>query len=179
VEPPSGEGERVPWAWIVPLVLLTVPSALFLAGYQLWELQPGHGTFLFTYDLKPSVTGREIEAFAYLNGAAKDFPLVLSEPDAGLVLPAFAPVRALVGHVTAVDDRERKVQAAHAFFAADAFFAPAAADTVRASILTEYSIDYVWWGADEDRLGGIRPGDRPYLRLTFDNGAVRIYRVVR
>jgi hypothetical protein len=150
-----------------------MPSAIFLAGYQLWELRQKQPTSLFSLDLKPTLTAKEIEAMAYLNREARDFPLILSYMDSGLVLPAFAPVRAVVGHVTNVKDNTEKVHAA-AFF-----FSPAADDATRRNTLARYNVDYVWWGKDEDRRGGRRPGERPYLHPVFDNGAVRIYRVLR
>lgn len=170
---PAGPDGPVPWAWIVPLVLLSAPSVVFLAGHQLGELRQGQGSHVFALDLKPTLTAREREALAYLGGAARGSPLVLSATESGLVLPAFAPVRALLGHVTNVKDRPSKEQAAAAFFG------PAGNDWLRQAVLSRYRVDYVWWGGDEDRYGGTRPGELPYLRPVFDNGAVRIYRVQR
>jgi len=168
-EPPG----RVPWGWIVPVVVLSAPSVVFLAGYQLRELRQGQGSFVFTLDFKPTLTAQEREAAAYLNGAARNSPLVLSDMETGLVLPALAPVRALLGHITNMKDRPEKEQYAAAFFG------PGGTDALRRAVLARYAVDYVWWGRGEDRYGGRRPGERPYLHPVFDNGAVSIYRVSR
>jgi hypothetical protein len=43
----------------------------------------------------------------------------------------------------------------------------------------QYGVDYVYHGPREKVLGGFDPGRVAYLRLTYDNGEVQIYRVER
>ncbi len=171
-EPAEGS---VPWAWIVPLVALTLPSVIFLAVYQTKQITLRKVTLLFTADVKSSLSRKEVEAMAFLDSVAGDgFPLVMASMRGSLALPGMAPVRSFMGPATSTKDPDEKRQVIKLFYSSDA-----GRETWK-WLLSLYPIDYVWWGIDEDGVSGARrPGEFPFMRRIFDNGEVTIWRVAR
>ncbi len=171
-KPPEGS---VPWAWIIPLVALTLPSVIFLATYQFKEITLRRATLLFTADIKSSLSRKEVEGMEFLDTVAGDgFPLVMASMRGSLALPGMAPVRSFMGPATSTKDPEEKRQVIKLFYS------PTAGRETWKWLLSLYPIDYVWWGIDEDRVfGGRRPGEFPFMRRIFDNGEVTIWRVIR
>jgi hypothetical protein len=114
---------------------LTFPSTLFLlfGGYLTTRL-PAPPIFL------PS---NEIAAFEYLAGVALDDAVVLSSFDTGNALPAWAPVRVVIGHgpesIGLVELRPRVT----------AFFQSSTHDLKRTEMITEFDVRYVFWGPGE------------------------------
>jgi hypothetical protein len=165
----------VPWAWIVPLVLLASPSVFVLAAYQTQEISLQRESLMFTADVKSSLSRREVEAMAFLDSVAgKEYPLVMASMRGSLPLPGMAPVRAFMGPATSAKDAEEKRQTVRLFYG------PNAGRETWKWLLSFHEFEYVWWGPDEQRFfAGQRPPDLPFMRRIFDNGEVTIYRVIR
>jgi hypothetical protein len=161
-------------AWAVALAALTLPTTGLNMANMLHELTTGRPYYAYTLNTKMKVHKAERAALEFLAKHTSGFPLVLVGRDSGLILPAFAPVRGFVGHVTNTAEMPQRMQVVRGFYSAGA------TDETRRQTLSSYDIGYVWWGIDEDRhYGGRRPRGVPYLRQIFDNGYVTIYQVVR
>ncbi len=178
LRPGPGEGSgaggpRVPWAWILPLVAVTIPSAIFLASYQYKEITLQRATLLFTTDIKSSLSRKEVEAMAFLDSAAgKDFPLVMGSLSGSLALPGMARVRSFMGPLSSIKDADTKRRMFMIFYG------PTGGPETLKWLLSFHQFDFVWWGPEDDWLGGRRPSGLPFMRAIFHNGEVTIYRVV-
>jgi hypothetical protein len=162
---------RLPW--VIALSLLTLPTTALHVDNQLHELATGKPYFHHTLDTKMKIPDGELEALKFLNKDARDFPIVLSGPEIGLIMPGFAPVRAFVGHFTQTTNLQERMGFVNQFYS------PTATDEFRSRLLASFEFGYVWWGRDEDVLGGARPNDSAYLTRVFDQNGVTIYRVNR
>ena len=171
------------WVALVTLALLTlealpksragkVQRALFLAfpstivlllGTTLGALRPQTPLF------RPV---GEVAAFEYLNQTADKDAVVLSAYETGNPLPAWAPVFVVIGHGPEsiyLDELKPRVAA---------FYDAAAPDSSRLELLTEFGVDYVFWGPAERDLGNWNPADAPYLEPVFQRGGYEIYQVI-
>jgi hypothetical protein len=99
------------------------------------------------------------------------YPVVLTSYATGNLLPGHVPVRSFVGHGSQTVDSAGKVRLV------EEFFGTGRDDTWRRELLAQYGVDYVYHGPREKALGGFNPGRAAYLQLSYDNGAVQIYRV--
>ncbi len=163
----------VPWAWIIPLVALTLPSVIFLMTYQFKEITLMRTSLMFTTDIKSSLSRKEVEAMAFLDSVAGgNYPLVMGSLSSSLALPGMARVRAFMGPLSSVKDANTKRKMFMIFYG------PAGGPETWKWILSLHRFDFVWWGPEDDWLGGRRPPDLPFMRRIFDNGEVTIYRVV-
>ena len=98
-------------------------------------------------------------------------PVVLASYDTGNLLPACALVRSFTGHGSETVNSEEKTSLVAQFFRTET------SDAWRAELLSRYSVDYVYYGPREKRLGAIDLKRLPYLTPVYDNGQVQILRV--
>lgn len=97
--------------------------------------------------------------------------VVLASYAVGNYLPSRMPARVFLGHdVETVNAAEKQAMVRQFYGSED--------DAFRRRLLAAYNIAYVYYGPDERAMGGFFPMEAPYLNLAYDNGRVRIYRVV-
>ncbi len=98
--------------------------------------------------------------------------VVLTAYQTGNVLPAYAPVRVFVGHgpETINSDEKQRLVAQ--------FFTESTSDTWRQNLLTEYNIDYLYYGPHERALGNFTPDEATYLKQMYNNGTIQIYQIL-
>lgn len=113
----------------------------------------------------------EIAVFQYLGERAKLGEIVLSHYQTGNVLPAWAPVRVVIGHgPESAGIEELSPQVAE-------FYRPDTEDEWRKQFIRRLGVDYVFWGPAERELGGWDPTDASFLELLFHKGDYAVFSV--
>ncbi|MEX1247347.1 MAG: hypothetical protein WEA61_02595 [Anaerolineales bacterium] len=114
----------------------------------------------------------EVTAFEELRGLAPPGEVVLASYETGNALPAWAPLRVVVGHgpeSVGLDKLWPRLQA---------FYQGRTSDDVRLELLQQYGVDYVFWGPSEQGFGSWLPYEEDYLELVVQVGDYGIYRVL-
>lgn len=112
----------------------------------------------------------QLEAMRWLDQAASG-EVVLAVYETGNILPAYANVRAFVGHgPETIHSDERRAQAQQ-------FFAAATSDAWRKALLAEFNVRYVYYGPAEKAAGDFAPARAPYLEEIYHQGDVQIFEV--
>jgi hypothetical protein len=132
------------------------------------------GGFMTLTQLKVPVyrPAEEIQAFEFLRQSANNFPVVLASFDTSNALPAWAPVRTLIGHGPESIGLARVQPRVEAFFHAD--LSPAE----EAQLFEEFSIRYLIWGPAERALGSRNPVNSPGAKLVFQNTTYQVFEVM-
>jgi hypothetical protein len=113
----------------------------------------------------------EIATLDWLDGRSQPNDVILATHDTGAYLPVRVGGRAFLGHgLETVGAAEKERLVAH-------FFGATADDAWRRQLLTQYGIDYVFWGPQEQRLGPFDPYTAPYLRLAYEADGYAIFEV--
>jgi hypothetical protein len=143
--------------------LLTLPSALLLFSGSLRTAN---------YPQSPSfIPSGAAEAYEALGSLASRGEAVMASFETGNVLPAWAPVRVLIGHgPESVGLTEAKKQV-EMFYSADT------PDEVRRSILDAHEVRFVFAGPAERGLGDWDPAAAPYLEPVYSSDPYRIFAV--
>ena len=152
---------RIAYVGLVALLSLSNLMILFGAGVELSRRSPP----IF----RPGV---EIDAADWLGTHATADQIVLAAFETGNYLPTRMPARVFAGHGPETVYSEAKRAMLRQFFAGDD-------ETFRYKLLSDYAVDYVFYGPVERARGDFSPADAPYLRQVYDNGEVQIYQVVR
>ncbi|MEW6718658.1 MAG: hypothetical protein AB1345_14300 [Chloroflexota bacterium] len=114
----------------------------------------------------------QVEAFQFLAQEADPGSIVLAAYKTGNPLPAWVPVRVLIGHgPESVHLNELHPRVA-------SFFRATATDAERLLLLAEYDVRYVFWGPAEWELGEWNPNVASFLRLVFQRGDYWVFEVV-
>jgi hypothetical protein len=143
------------------VLLLAFPSTLILLfGGFLTSWQPAMPVFRLK---------NEILAFEFLKQSASPGDVVLASFDTSNALPAWAPLRVVIGHgpesVGLADLRPQ----------VEAFYSSASSDEDRIQFLEHQGVRYVIWGPLERSLGQWDPGSVSYLKKIFELGEFRIF----
>lgn len=120
-------------AAIAGLLLLLLPSGLFIILGSI--AQPLYGA---AYDTRDHVAAME-----WLRQNVVVDSIILSSEETGVMLPAFAPVRVVLGHGFETPSFAQKEREAQAFFAGSGTVAE------RRSVLERYNVRYIWFGSAE------------------------------
>ena len=115
----------------------------------------------------------ETRLFERLAEHSKPGSVVLSAYQTGNALPAWAPVRVVIGHGPETlhrYDLQREVEA---------FYTQATPDAQRQALIDRFDVRYVWWGPHERLLGSWNPAQADYLRLVGEEGDYMLFEVVR
>jgi hypothetical protein len=150
-----------PWA-VMLLVAFLLPTSFYavIANYRLMT-RSERSLFYRSPDT--------LAAARWLRANVSDRRLIMSEAEAGNDLLGLARGRFYLAHWSAETDET--------LAAVRKFFGAATGDGWRTAFLSEHRIDYVHERAEAD--GAARLVGKPYLRLVFESGPERIYRVVR
>lgn len=146
----------------VVLILTLLPSAIFL-----------YGAFMTVNHVMPPQyrPADEVAAFNYLKNLSDGEDVVLSSFQTGNPLPAWAPVFVVIGHgpesVFLSELRPRVTS----------FYKEGTGDEQRKELLSEFGVDYVFWGPHERLLGNWQPASADYLIPIFQEGDYFVFRV--
>jgi hypothetical protein len=152
--------------WCLPvMVCFTIPSAVILVvGGIIAVLKPSEPIF------RPN---SEVAAFQFLGGFVQPNDVVLASYETGNALPAWAPVRVLIGlgpESAYLPEFSRQVEI---------FYDNDSNDAARQAIIEKYAIRYVFWGPHEQALGGWDPGQVSWLSQIFSLNGYVIFEVVK
>ncbi len=162
----EGESERISrrLAWGTRLLMaFSLPSAVFLlVGGVFTAIRPAMPVF------RPA---DEVRVFEQLAANAHPGEIVLASYDTGNALPAWAPVRVVVGH------GPESVGLAELLPKVQRFYSVEANDEERQRLIQELNIGFVFYSPSEARLGGWQPGNAPYLQPANKSGEYQVYKV--
>lgn len=145
---------------IVILSLIT-PILLIYGGTQVAST-PGFPAF------RPR---SEIDAFQWLSVNIKKDEVVLASYETGNGLPAWAPVRVVIGHGPESANLSTLRPQVRAYYAGDL------SDVERRSFLNDQRVSYVFYGPEESRLGALdKPSGVELSRIYAERGYA-IYQV--
>lgn len=145
------------------LLGVSLPSSLLLlAGGIRTAMVPSAPVF---------VPATEVRALAWLEANADSGDVVLASYPTGNLLPAWAPVRVIIGHgPESASLKELRPEV-------EALFRPETTDEDRLATLRHHRVAFLFYGPEEQSLGTWDPGTAPYLKLAAEVDGYRIYRV--
>lgn len=149
--------------WLkLPLVLAFPSTIALLFGAFLAVSNPAMPVF------RPA---REAAAFTWLADTSLTGQVVLAAYETGNALPAWAPLRVLIGQgpesVNLVELKPRIAQ----------FYQGNTQDAIRQELLAEFQVNFVFWGPSERALGDWEPIQAPYLELRYHSDDYAIFSV--
>jgi hypothetical protein len=149
--------------WFKLPMFLAFPSTIILVlGAFLAVLNPARPIF------RPAA---EVAAFTRLADVSQTSQIVLAAYETGNALPAWAPVRVLIGQgpesVNLAELKPRVTQ----FYQVDTL------ETTRQELLDEFQVSFVFWGPAERSLGDWDPVQASYLELQYQSDDYAIFSV--
>jgi hypothetical protein len=111
----------------------------------------------------------EVAAFDWLADHAPGGSVVLASFPTGNALPAWAPLRVVIGHgpeTAGLEQLRPEVEA---------FFDPAHPDPARRDFLVAHQVAFVFYGPHERALGGWDPGQAEYLQQVYAASDYAVY----
>lgn len=143
--------------------LLVFPSTMMLlVGGIFVSLAPSQPIF------QPA---RQVSAYEYLAQHVPFGSVVLASFETSNALPAWAPVRVLIGH------GPESVNLSLLRPQVEAFYRSTTSDSSRIQLLREFGVNYVMWGEQEAALGNWDPQTAPYLKLFYRSGDYEVFAV--
>lgn len=115
---------------------------------------------------------QEIETFVWLRSNGLPNEVVLASYDTSNPLPAWTPMRTLVGHGPESIHLEEINARVKEFYQLET------GDAVRIRLIEEFSVGYLIWGPEERALGNWSPDNANFLELRFQNEEYQIFKVV-
>jgi len=115
--------------------------------------------------------GGEKQALEQIAQLTQPGDVVLSAYNTGNALPAWAPVRVLIGH------GPESVKSTELEPAIKRFFNNATTDENRGRFIRDHQISFVFWGPEEKALGSWDPSTSNYLSLRYQVGGYSIFQV--
>jgi hypothetical protein len=147
----------------LPMWLLFPSTAMLLVGGVLAVRSPSAPLF------RPQ---DEVRVFEYLQSQEEVNKVVLTAYETGNALPAWAPVRVVIGHgPESVKLAELEPQV-RAFYTADTL------DIQRMDLIRQFDVRYVLWGPAERALGSWSPYQADYLHPVYQSGTYQLFQVV-
>jgi hypothetical protein len=114
----------------------------------------------------------EVLLFESLAAEAEPGAIVLSSYQTGNAMPAWAPVRTVLGH------GPESIHLAALMPQVEAFYNLGTSDAARLELIRQFDIRYIWWGPHERELGSWDPSAVPYLQLVEKQGAYMLFKTV-
>ena len=160
LELPSQANRR---RWLtLPMWLLFLSTLLLLAGSLQAVSRPAGPLFR---------SKNEVRVFEFLQSQGVVGQVVLAAYETGNALPAWAPVRAVIGHGPESVNLAVLGPQVAAFYAADT------PDTQRLEVIHQFNVQYVFWGPAERALGSWSPGQAFFLRPVYQAGDYQLFQV--
>jgi hypothetical protein len=121
--------------------------------------------------LEPPVfrPAHEVSSFHYLERNATLGKILLSSYDISNAVPAWAPMRVVIGHGPESIGLEKLLIDVREFYTLSTL------DSWRKQFLTGLEITYVFWGPEERKLGNWDPNQASYLNKIYDQGGYSIF----
>jgi hypothetical protein len=113
----------------------------------------------------------EVRAFVYLAENARVDSIVLASFDTSNAMPAWAPVRVLLGSGPESVNLKTMNSRVACFYRTDC------PDSERLALLREFKINYIYWGPDERELGDWDPRSFEVLQPVYQQGTVMILKI--
>lgn len=158
----AGGRPRRTWLLAFLMFLLVLPTNLFVLLSARYGLQ--------THDPLIVIRQDEVRALQWLEGNASPDALVLAAPRTGLFIPAHTGRRVIYGHPYETVQAESEKQAVLDFFSASW------SQAQRSEFLEQRRVDYVFYGPEEQALGGLPPMQG--LSPVFQSGDVTLFGVL-
>jgi hypothetical protein len=98
--------------------------------------------------------------------------VVLTAYDTGNALPAWAPLRVVIGHGPESANLGELSQQV------DAFYSLGGTDATRLEFIAQLGVRYVFWGPAEHELGDWDPNQAAYLKPLHRAGEYAVFEVV-
>src|SRR5271157_357143 len=114
----------------------------------------------------------EIEQFNFLSNQASTNQVVLASFDTSNALPAWAPVRTIVGH------GPESIHLKEILPQIEQFYSNSSSDLSREQLLKEFGIAYILWGPAEQKLGSWDPASANYLKKIYQENGYFIFEVL-
>jgi hypothetical protein len=151
------------------ITLLAFPTTLLLfIGGILAAMRPALPVF------QPAEEAVTFDSLASANKTQQgNQPVVLSAYDTGNALPAWAPVRVVIGHGPESADLAQLLPQVRAFYS------EGTSDAARLEMIRRLDVQYVIWGPDEQALGSWDPRQAPFLRVIEGNAGYAVLEVLR
>jgi hypothetical protein len=156
------QASRRRWA-ALPLWLLFPGAVLLLAGGLLAVNRPNVPLF------RPK---DEVQLFEYLQAQAPPGAAVLAAYETSNPMPAWAPVRVLIGH------GPESIHLAELRPQVEAFYTFGMTDQQRLELIRRFDVRYVFWGPAERALGDWSPSQAAYLQQVYQSGAYQLFQVI-
>ncbi len=158
MEKPSLRARRIGLGWTSLCFITTI--LLFVGGINAAR-----------YMAEPLFrTADQVRAFEMLAEAGEKGEIVLSSFETGNALPAWVPMRVVIGHGPESIQLETLKPQVEKFYHLDT------SDDERLDLLDTFGVAYVFWGPAERNLGGWYPGRARYLELIGEAGEYQVYR---
>jgi hypothetical protein len=113
----------------------------------------------------------EEDAFRFLNGVIQKSDVVLADFRISNELPAWSPVRIIVGH------GPESIDAVNLTPRVDSFFAKGEKNEDRQALIKEFNVKYVIAGPDEQTPQSWDPGGSGLAGLIYQNSSYKIYQI--
>jgi hypothetical protein len=155
--------EHLTWQWRTYLGLAFPSTILLMAGTIAAVTQPSEPVF------RPR---EEILMYQALEESAVDRPVVLSSFEIGNTIPAWLPVRVVLGHGPESINRQGIETDL------ERIFSNMTADSDRNRLLNVYQVDYLIWGPIEKSQSTWTPRINPGLDLFYNEGEYSIFEVL-
>lgn len=149
--------------WIIAVVTLCslLSSLILILGGMRQVLAP---------DAPVYQPAEEVETFKMLARVVEPESVVLTSFETGNALPAYAPVRVVIGHGPESADLSLLEPQVERFYLG-------AMDEARVDdFLAAWKVNYVWFGPLEEALGAWKPASNPAFELVLENGQYSVYR---
>jgi hypothetical protein len=143
--------------------LLYITPLIFFTGSLAAVQQP---------DLPLFRSAAEIRAFEFLEEAAEPDAVVLAGRGTSNPLPAWAPLRVVVGH------GPESLNAGYLTEQVAAFYDPKSAEMDRKTLIDDLNIRYIFFGPEERLLGAWQPAKTEPYKLIFQQDGYAIYEVI-
>jgi hypothetical protein len=155
------QASRRRWASLT-LCLLFPSAIILLAGGLLAVSQPKIPLF------RPK---DEVRLFEFLQAEAQPGAVVLASYETGNPMPAWAPVRMVIGH------GPESIHLAELRPLINGHYTSEMTDEQRLELIHRFDVRYVVWGPAERALGDWSPGQAAYLEPVYQAGAYQLYEV--
>jgi hypothetical protein len=159
-------GEVTPFLKKMPLVLYLsfLSPIILLFGGTLGLMKPSVPIY------RPAA---EIQAFTALSEEITPGQVVLAAYDTSNALPAWVPMRTLIGH------GPESIHLAEIRPEVESFYQSSTSDQQRLDLIHQFQIDYIFYGPAEQALGNWAPDNFDRLTPVYQAGNWKIYKVLR
>lgn len=154
---------KKPWIRLTPLTLCMVPSLILLAGGLFTASSPSFPAFR---------AKQEVQMFEWLRTHAEPGSIVLSAYETANALPAWAPMKVVIGHgpeSAGLEQLRPKVET---------IYSTGISESVRVQLMDELGVNYVIWGPAERNLGDWDPNFSAALEWKFSAGNYQVFEVI-